>query len=79
MWLSEPGEFACPVVRARAGFHADQAGRQVGDEFEQLGAHYLRANQGGFAGFIHAVQGNDVLGKIDSDGYDGHDFPSRVS
>ena len=77
--VAELGELARPVVRARAGFHADEAGRQCGDEFEQLGARHCRAHQLSFAARIDAVDDEDRLCKIDSDGYDGHDFPFQVS
>ena len=77
--LAELAKLARPVVCARAGFDADQAGRQIGDEFEQLGAWHLGAHQCRFAGLIHAVQGKNVLCQIDANGYDSHDFPSQVS
>ena len=32
-----------------------------------------------FACLIHAMYGKDVLGEINSNGYDSHDFPSQVS
>jgi len=58
---------------------ADQARRQVGNEFKQFGAWHLRAYQGGLASLIHAMHGKDVLGQINSNGYDSHDFPFQVS
>ena len=43
------GKFTRPVVRARARFHADQARRQAGDEFEQFVARHDGAHQRRFA------------------------------
>jgi len=74
-----PGKLTAPVVGARAGFHADQAGRQIGNQLQQLSAWYLGAHQRGLACLIHALHGKDILGEINSNGYDSHDFPSQVS
>jgi hypothetical protein len=45
----------------------------------QLAAQQARLQQLGLAGFVHAVQREDVLGEIDTNGQNGHDFPFRVS
>ena len=45
----------------------------------KLGARHARLQQLGPAGFVHAVQREDVLGEINSNGQNGHDFPFRVS
>jgi len=50
----------------------------MGDEFEQLAAWYFWAHQGRFACFIDAMPSEDVLGEINSNGYDCHDFPFRI-
>ena len=63
-----------PVVRAGAGFHADQAGRQLGDQ-RQLVARHLGLDQRGFARFINAMHGKDVLGEIDSNSDNAHGLP----
>jgi len=68
-----------PVVGAGAGFDADEARRQGGHHFEQPGAWHARQQQFGLAGVVDTVQGKDVLGEIDSNGQNGHDFPFRVS
>jgi hypothetical protein len=58
-----------------AGFHADQAGWQMGYEFKTLAAWCFWSHQGRFACFIDAMHSEDVLGEINSNGYDCHDFP----
>jgi hypothetical protein len=60
------------------GFHADQAGWQAGGEFQQLRPLDRRTLQDDLPGGIDAVQRKYVLGKIDAERYDFHDFPSRV-
>jgi hypothetical protein len=68
-------EQPCPVVGASAGFQADGAGQQVGDELVQLAAGHLRAHQFGLAGVVDAVDGRDVLGEIVADEYDSYGLP----
>jgi len=46
----------------------------MGDEFEQLAAWYFWPHQGRFACFIDAMHSKDVLGEINSNGYDCYDF-----
>ena len=38
-------------------------------------AGYLGPHQCGFASFVYAIHGKDVLCKVDSNGYDSYDFP----
>jgi len=66
--VSRLGKFPGPVVGAGAGFHADQARWQVGHEFEQFGAWYFGAHQCGFAELVYAMNGEDVLGEVNSNG-----------
>jgi hypothetical protein len=66
------------VVGAGAGFHADQARRQAGGQFQQLRPFHRRTLQDNLPGGIHAVQCEYVLGKVDAGRYDFYDFPSRV-
>jgi hypothetical protein len=73
--VAELVKFTRPVVCARAGFHADQARWQRGDELQQLVACDAGAHQHGFAGRIHAMHGEDVLGQVDAYGYDAHGLP----
>jgi len=61
--VAELGKLPGPVVGTGAGLPADQAGWQMGHAFEQLGAWYRWTHQGGFASFIHAMHGEDVLGE----------------
>jgi hypothetical protein len=77
--VAELGKLARPVVSTRARFHADQARRQRGNQLQQRVASDVGAHQSRLAAFIDAVHGKDVLGEIDSDGDNGHDFPSQVS
>ena len=68
-----------PVVGTRAGFDADGARRQGGYEFVQLGAcDFGLAQLHGTCG-THTVQRKYILGQIDSNEDNGHDFPFRVS
>jgi hypothetical protein len=55
------------MVRAGAGFHANQAGGCVCHQRQELVACDLRFDQYRLAGFINTVYGKYVLGKIDSD------------
>ena len=64
-----------PVVGTGAGFHADQAGRELGDQGRQLFARDLRLDQCGLAVFIDAVNGKDVLGEIDTYRHNAHGLP----
>lgn len=58
--------WACPGVRARAGLHADQAGRPIGKErlhrpsLERLAQH--RMTRG-----IHTVEWKDIVCRIHAD------------
>ena len=67
----EPG----PVVGAGAGFDADGARRQGGDEFVQLGANDLGMTQHDGTAGVDAVQGKHVLGEIDSSVQNAHELP----
>ena len=51
---------------------------QMGDEFEQLGTWDFWAHQGRFACFIDAMHSEDVLGEINSNGYDIRHLPYQV-
>src|SRR5476649_238728 len=61
--VAEPGEFACPVVRAGAGFHADQARRQLAEPVEHLAATQ-RAPQHHLFLSIDAVHLEDGLRQV---------------
>lgn len=62
-------------MRARARLHADQAGRQRRNEFQQPGARHTGTHQGRPARGVHTVNGKHVLGKIDSDSDNSHGLP----
>ncbi len=64
-----------PVVGAGAGFDADQARGHLHDQRQQLIPCDLRLDQYGFAVFIDAMHGKDVLGKIDSNSDNAHGLP----
>jgi hypothetical protein len=64
-----------PVVCARARFHADEACRQLRNQHRQLIARNTRLGQHRFAGLVYAVNGENVLGKIDSDSDNRHGLP----
>ena len=65
-----------PVVCAGAGFHADGARGQIGNEWQQLIAGYLGFNQLSAPTFIHAMHRKNVLGEIYSNRDNAHAFPS---
>ena len=67
------------MMRARAGLHADGARRQSGDQLVKLGPSHARPNQHRLAVLVDAVHRKDVLGEIDSNVENAHDFPFRVS
>lgn len=68
-------EQSCPVVRAGAGFHADQAGGNLRDKRQQFHPRYLRPDQHGFAVIIYPVYGKHVLCEIDSYRDNAHGLP----
>jgi len=57
------------------GFQPDQARRQLGDQRQQLLTRNLWLDQRRLAVFINTMHRKDVLGEIDADGDNGHDFP----
>ncbi len=71
-------EQARPVVRAGAGLRADHAGRQRGDQRVQLGARDAGLAQFGSAGLVDSVHGENILGEIDANAQNAHDFPLRM-
>jgi len=68
-------EQPCPVVGAAAGFHTDQAGRELGDQGWQLLTRYLRLDQHRLAIIINPVHRKYVLGEIDSYRDNAHGLP----
>jgi len=68
-------EASRPVVGTGTGFHADQAGRELGDQGRQLFARDPGFDQCGLAVFIDAVNGKHVLGEIDTNCHNGHGLP----
>ena len=65
--MAQLDELPCPMVGAGAGFHADDAGRQLRQSVEQLIAPHIGLDQHGLAGGIDAMQGKDILGQVDAD------------
>lgn len=68
-------EQTCPVMRAGAGLHADEARWQLRNQRRQLIARNTRLDEHRFTGFVHTVNGEDILGKIDSDSDNRHGLP----
>ena len=68
-------KLAGPVVGARAGLHANEARRQAGNEFKQLGSLDLGLDQQSLPGRIDPMNGKHVLGQIDPNRYDTHGLP----
>ena len=69
--MSEIGQLACPMMRRAAGFHADQAGRNLAEELEHLLAAQLPVDDD-LAIAIGAMDLEDILGEIDADGANLH-------
>ena len=67
--MAERLELAADVVGAGAGFHADQAGRNVGQALGELGPGELDAQHDG-AALILADEVEAVLAQIDAQGGD---------
>ena len=64
-------ELARPMMRARASFHADEAGRLLGEERNQLAACEPPSKHS-VPGDIHAVNLEDRLGEIKTNRDNGH-------
>ena len=69
--VTEGLQLARPVVRAAAGFHADEAGREVREEQRELGAFELFL-QRRLTALIDAVHLEDVFSQVDANGYNIH-------
>ncbi len=67
--MAEPADLAAPVVRARAGFHGDGAGRQGCKELQHLAPPQLPAEDDR-SRCVGAVRLKHVLRQIQSDGAD---------
>jgi hypothetical protein len=63
--MAEARERTAPMVRARAGFHANDAGRQIRKEYRHRSTAQLFA-QNRFASFINSMELENVFGQIDS-------------
>ncbi|CAB3775232.1 hypothetical protein LMG29542_08614 [Paraburkholderia humisilvae] len=68
-------EQACPVMRTGARFHANEARRQLRDQWRQLIARNTRLDQHRLTHLVHAMNGEYILGKIDSDSDNRHGLP----
>ena len=67
----EPG----PVMRSRAGLHANGARWQGGHQLMQPGAWHARPHQRRLAVLVDSVDRENVLGEIDPDVQNGHGLP----
>ncbi|CAB3774607.1 hypothetical protein LMG29542_07985 [Paraburkholderia humisilvae] len=68
-------EHAGPVMCAGACLHPDEARWQLRDQCHQLIARYTRLDQHRFTCFIYTMNGENILGKIDSDSDNRHGLP----
>jgi hypothetical protein len=68
-------EHAGSVMSAGARFRPDKARWQLRNQGHQLIARHTRLDQHRFAGLVHTVNGEHILGKIDSDGDNRHGLP----
>src|SRR5688500_19659788 len=64
--MPELDQLTAPVMRSSAGFHADEAGRQLRKEPQHLCAPQLPANQN-LARRIHPVHLEDALRQVHTD------------
>ncbi len=62
-------------MRTGAGFHADEAGRQLCDQRQKMLPRYFGLDPRGLAVIINAMRRKDVLGQIDSYGDNAHGLP----
>jgi hypothetical protein len=69
--MTELGDFTRPVMSGTAGFHADQARRNLAKEVDDLLAPQL-AGDGDLTRTIHSVHLEHVLGEINADGANLH-------
>lgn len=77
--MTKLGDFTRPVMSSSAGFHADQARRNLPKEVDDLLAPQLPADDD-LTRTIHAVHLEHVLGEINADGANLHmDAPSGDS
>ena len=58
-----------------AGFHSNQARRQLDDQRQQLFTRHFGFDQHRLVVLIHPMYRKDVLGEIDSDGDNAHGLP----
>jgi hypothetical protein len=63
------------VVRTGAGFHADRARWQRGDQLLQPSTRHARTHQRWLAVLVDPVDRKNVLGEIDPDVQNGHGLP----
>ena len=68
-------EHASPVMRTRARFHADETRWQLRDQCRQLIARHTRLDQHRLTRLVHTMNGEYILGKIDSDSDNRHGLP----
>lgn len=73
--VAEAAELPRPVVGAGAGFHANKAGRQIGDRLQQLPANYLGLDENRLAALVNTMQSEYILGEIDAYGDNIHGLP----
>src|SRR6516162_9469983 len=75
--VTELGDFTSPMMSGSAGFHTDQASRNLAKEVDDLFPPQLTGNND-LAHTIHAVHLEYVLGEINADGANLHmDDPLR--
>ena len=64
--VAKPGEFAGPVMGGATGFHADKAGRQFGEPFQQLGPAQRPVKHHLFLS-IHGMDLENTFGEVKAD------------
>ena len=69
--MTQLGEFTCPIVRGRAGLHADKARCQIFEKRYHLTAPKLLPDDD-LLGRVNAMNLEHVLGDIQTDGGDLH-------
>jgi hypothetical protein len=77
--MTELGDFTRPMMSGSAGFHDDQARRNLAKEVDDLLAPQLTADDD-LARIVHAVDSEHVLGEINADGVNLHlDDPPPIT
>jgi hypothetical protein len=72
---ADTAELSRPILCAGAGFHTNQARRQLGDHFQQLVTSDFGLDKYRLAALVNTMQREYIHGKINADGDNIHGLP----